>query len=114
MRALLLFLLCLAIPFQGVAAAYAVKTPCPMEQMGATMAMDAGDTEYDCCNDPVTFAKTGQMCKVGQECPTGGFGMLVAVVLTASPPLQALSLSFPPPYYPPANLASIWRPPALS
>jgi hypothetical protein len=113
MRALLILLLCLTIPFQGVAASHAFKAPCPMEQMGHAMAMDDGDLDRDCCNDPVTAAKTGQLCKVGQECPTGGIGILVRAALAESPGISSLTISFPPTLSPSPNLSSIWRPPAL-
>ena len=118
MRAFLLLLLCLTIPVQGVVAAHAFKTPCPMEQMGH---MDMADSDsadndsadMDCCNDPVTAAKTGQLCKVGQECPSGGLGILVSTEPNDSPSIRLLTMAFSPPLNPHPKLSSIWRPPTL-
>lgn len=123
MRVLLWLLLCLTIPFQGVAVAHAIKTPCPMELMGQElmgqeqmahelMASDS-DSAGDCCNDPVTVAKTGQLCKAGQECPTGGLGILDYPAVAASTRIRALTISFPAPFNPRFNPSSVWRPPAL-
>lgn len=72
-----------------------------------------GTVSYDdCCNDAETFAKTGQVCKSGQECSVGFQGLTSLPVsasmlpaFTASfPTLAVFSHSFDP--------AALWRPPA--
>lgn len=73
-KALLLFVLCIVLPVQGIAAITTFEVSCPMS---LTMADDAADSmpdasvSADCCNDAATFAKTGKACKSGQECQSG-------------------------------------------
>ncbi len=117
MRFLLALLLCLAIPLQGWAAGRGASTPCPM---AATMAMQtsAGSVDMnaatgDCCNDAVTAALTGKLCKTGQECPTptGAF------VASAHPAVSPLPTAAVPAFFssaPPSGAAdSVWRPPTI-
>ncbi len=70
-RLFLLTLLCLSIPLQGIAGVCMAASPCPMDQEMMAMSADIGHEaamEHDCCNDADTFAKTGKMCKTGQDC----------------------------------------------
>lgn len=114
MRVLLWFLLCLTIPVQGVAAAHAFKHPCPMEQAGHTMMMEAADAEGDCCNDPVTVVKTGKLCKAGQECPVSGSCLPALTATSTSPRVASRAVAFPRPFLLLLSPASVWRPPALN
>lgn len=117
MRFLLALVLCLAIPLQGWAAGRGEPAPCPM---AATMAMQtsagSGDMNAatdDCCNDAVTAALTGKLCKTGQECPTPT-GAFVASAQPTAPPLPTAAV---PAFFtsaPPSGAAdSVWRPPTL-
>ncbi len=81
-RWLMLLLLCLTIPLQGMAMVRGQRCPCPMTATSAlaaatTEAADATVAEVDvdvtvdvddCCNEADTAARTGQPCKAGQEC----------------------------------------------
>lgn len=114
MRALLAFLLCLAVAFQGIASAYAFKHPCPMEQGAQVMMMDAMNDTGDCCNDADTFAKTGKLCKTGQ---TGNLSSSWAVTSVEAPMQISVSsclvttTGFMPPSSDPS---AVWRPPTIS
>lgn len=119
MRLLLAILLCLAIPFQGIASARTVEPPCPMAQAAIEVASDdhgrhaGAAAAHDCCNDEDAVAKTGKLCKTGQECKVGQAAALAAPVRLApdTAPIWVLPtspsglLSFHPP--------GVWRPPAL-
>jgi len=128
MRAFLLFLLCLTIPVQGVAAAHAFNTPCSMDMpvidlvakdKGAqepgdqSMAMADGAAGDDCCNDAAVVTETGHPCKTGQECPSGGLGILIRPTLTTS--ALVVSQAFPAAllFIRSSDPTSVWRPPAL-
>jgi hypothetical protein len=131
--AIALSLLCIALPLRSLADTVASGEHCP--RMQAHMAADGQENVHtdmhadvdglartaanapgghDCCNDAATFAKTGQLCKMGQECsppmtyllpPT----VLLAVIATQHAEAPALFTPFhsrPP--------AAVWRPPSLS
>lgn len=112
MRALLVFVLSLSIPLQGIAGMLApTESACPMEQ---TMQMDnmaADDAGPGCCNDAATFAKTGKPCKTGQQCLTVGVFLVVTPQVASLPapgsrPIPAAGFfvrTFDP--------SSVWRPP---
>lgn len=114
MRALLSLLLCLAVAFQGIASAYAFKYPCPMEQDGQGMMMDAMHGHGDCCNDADTAAKTGKLCKSGQpvnltfswavDSFQAPLQIPVSSCLVATTGFMPLSL----------DPSAVWRPPTLS
>lgn len=114
MRTFIRLLLCLALAFQGIAHAYAVKTPCPMEQAGQVMAMDAADMAGNCCNDAETAAKTGKLCKTGQECnlaqsclPASSAQSTQGSALSCFvPAIGHVVVSFAPP--------DVWRPPTFN
>lgn len=114
MRALLALLLCLAVAFQGIASAYAFKHPCPMEQDGQAMMMDAMNGNGDCCNDADTVAKTGKLCKSGQP----GNLTFSWTVKSFQAPLQipvssclVATAGFVPLS---ADPSAVWRPPTIS
>jgi len=117
MRCLLVLVLCLLLPLQGFAAVQGVAAPCPMQGMMA-MADEAGEmaeslaeTMDDCCNDMVTFERTGQPCKSVQSCVTSAAGLpsfpsLVAQTPVTQDPQAPAWLSLPP-----GATSRIWRPP---
>lgn len=119
-RLFLLMLLCLAVPLQGLADVHMLSAPCPMEQSDHMAQMQMVDmdaqtmADHDCCNDAETAAKTGKMCKTGQDCPVSALypaslviSLSVAVAPATLHPSLVLSVrSF--------NASSVWRPPALA
>lgn len=119
-RLFLLMLLCFAVPIQGIAEVHVLSAPCPMEQSDhmAQMQMVDMDTQdmanHDCCNDIETVAKTGKMCKTGQDCPVSALypaslAISLSVVMapaTLHPSLVLSVRSF--------DASSVWRPPALA
>lgn len=122
MRALLLFMLCLTTPLQGIAIAPMDKPPCPMSE--AAMAMEHAPSndarvdepsDFECCNDEATFALTGERCKSGQSCASGvGVSMLSKFDLSPLTVKAQDDFIFPLPLTYRFNLASIWRPPNTS
>lgn len=110
MRRLLVLVLCLLMPLQGMAASQAIEPPCPMQDMMA-MAYDASDMEGGCCNDLATFEITGQACKSGQACGAPAV-WLSPLSLMAFPP-QPDPMCHPPAWRSPPQDAPerLWRPP---
>jgi hypothetical protein len=113
MRAFLITLLCVALPFAaGARTLDAIKIPCPMQQAHQDMAPSAQFAAGSCCNDAETTAKTGKPCKAGQECQASPTATLLPPILTPvasrSSRLAAIA-SITPRLHP----AGIWRPPAL-
>ena len=125
-RWFLVFLLSVAIPFQGVVGLAVAETPCPMSavmkqsmmkqsmmaKINSPQASTTEKTTHRCCNDADTIAKTGKLCKSGQECQSSSLCPIVqpephvvsfprTELLTS---LNSLTLSFTPP--------AVWRPPA--
>lgn len=111
----LLMLLCLAVPLQGIAGVHMMSAPCPIEQLDQTAQMADMDTQamsdHDCCNDVKTIAKTGKMCKTGQDCP-------VSALYPASFAVLSVVATAPATLYPSFVLSvrsfdafSVWRPP---
>lgn len=114
MRAFTIFILCLMAAFQGNVSAMELKEPCPMEQGMHGGVMDDFGGASDCCNDAETAAKTGKLCKTGQECSLSQLFPLISRQLPnqiplATTPRVAGKLSSPS-----FNLPDIWRPPTLS
>ncbi len=119
-RLFLLMLLSLAVPLQGMAGVHMLAAPCPMEpssgmarmQMSDSEQAIAGAAEHDCCNDAVTAAKTGQMCKTGQDCPVSALypaGLSAALTLSVTPATHYPSLVLSVRTF---DASSVWRPPA--
>lgn len=119
MRLFLALILCLAIPFQGIARAHAIEPPCPMAQFAADLS--AADQvahamtmiEHDCCNDADSVAKTGKLCKTGQECKVGQSVALAAPVRLTPDRVPTQVAAHLPALLPPSHPPSVWRPPAL-
>lgn len=113
-------LLCLAIPLQGWAAGAVSQMPCPMgdmtamqAQLQANSANEAVTDLTDCCNDAVTSALTGKLCKTGQECqvPTGWLGPLSQTVIKTQ---SASDIPVTAPPLPQRGAPeSVWRPPII-
>lgn len=107
-RHLLTLLLAIALPIMGWASvALPAAQPCPMQAM-----MQAGD-HADCCADKATLGKTGQPCKMGQECQSGAHA-LPDVVVSFVPVLNASPrVTLPEPFLAHSGPAGVWRPPRL-
>lgn len=116
-RLFLLMLLCLAIPLQGIAGVHMLSAPCPMEQSGGMAQMQMADmdqqamADHDCCNDADTAAKTGKMCKTGQDCPVSA--LYPASVVSSLPPSVAPTTQYPSLVLSVRTFdaSSVWRPP---
>lgn len=112
MRALLVLILSLSIPLQGVAGVFASpENVCPMEQ---TMQMDdmaADSAGHGCCNDADTFAKTGKPCKTGQQCVSVGIFMAAAPQMATLPVSSSQGISTGGFFVRTLDLSSVWRPP---
>lgn len=108
MRTPLLVLLLLSFLLQGVLPAHAGGNRCPMHDAGVTM------KDMDCCNDPLTAAATGELCKADVACATFAASLPIpssepGIVQSPDHILPSLSLPLST-----LQLAAIWRPPALN
>ena len=113
MRALLIALVCVTLPFAAVARTLdAIKIPCPMQPAHQAMALSAQSVTGTCCNDADTIAKTGKPCKAGQECQTSPAATLLPPTVTSAPSLSS-RIAAPAPIAPKLHPAGICRPPAL-
>ena len=119
-RLFLLTLLCFAIPLQGMASVRMLAAPCPMEQQDSMAQMQMSDmdqhtasaAEHDCCNDADTAAKTGKMCKTGQDCSVSAqypAGIYSSFFLPVEQSTQYSSLVL---FVRSFDASSVWRPPA--
>ena len=116
-RRLMVCFLLMTVPFQGMAVMVEVKTPCPMtDMMGESLATDglatsAAVTKGKCCLDDETVARTGELCKTGQECHSGQLMLIGSTSITTLSVAGASPQGTPQLNYSPHPLASIWRPP---
>lgn len=78
------------------------------------VAMAAMAADDDCCNDADTVAKTGKLCKTGQECSAGGIGLIASFRTASFTPEHPLRIDSPARPIFDAAPAGIWRPPTLS
>lgn len=116
MRRLLALILCSLLPLQGFAASRVVAVPCPM-QAGMNMNVDMddlaelADAMEDCCNDAVTFERTGDLCKPGQSLHAPAVWLpsfsLIEFRAQAAPSLREPVWRM----HPPGQPARLWRPP---
>lgn len=111
-RTLLLGLLCFAISIQGFAHTAMPEKPCPMQQSDAVAAITP-DADHDCCNDADTAARTGKVCKTGQECPVGGIGPIMSFQAASPTPMDPLRLVFRARAMFDSGPSGVWRPPTL-
>ncbi|NDZ07177.1 hypothetical protein [Pseudomonas aeruginosa] len=105
---LLLLLLSLTLPLNGVAGVLAFSEPCPMEQHGISME----DMQASCCEDHQQQMSSGKVCKTGQECKSSSM-LQVSVIKT--PLLFSRSVVITPThdFLPTASPSGVWRPPRL-
>lgn len=108
LRFLLIFLISLALPLNGMAGIEAPTDPCPMQAAGMSQMTNM---DMDCCQDHGKMAEHGKKaCKTGQECKTGS--MLQVSIL--KPPVSLAGPAVPAPYpeaAPDRTPADLWRPP---
>lgn len=83
-----------------------------MESLAATPAETSGD--HDCCNDAATFASTGQLCKMGQECSAPVTYLLPPTVLVVAVATQHTVVTTPSTTLHTRPPTAVWRPPSLS
>lgn len=104
----LLLLLCLVLPLNGLASLAVAATPCPMQSSG----MDAHAAHNDCCPEQGSLAEHAkQPCKNAQQCQTGS-PLLLSVNNANAPtarsnPQHVNRLEFLPVQRP----GGVWRPP---
>ena len=110
---MLVLLLCLVMPLQGVAAVV-MASACPtvVSSVAEEQAVDYADCDgADPAMDPMP--KDGKVCKVGHECPCGGLCLFTPLALGSFAPapvavVHLSRLNSPVHAFPPA---SVWRPP---
>ncbi|MDF1780594.1 MAG: hypothetical protein P1U67_04805 [Alcanivoracaceae bacterium] len=118
---LLIYLLLLTVPLQGLAAVMQFKQPCPMEQTMAQMNADAPHAQAmsstakpDCCQDDHSAAGNNSPCKPGQQCHAGQHSIAHVSALPAVAATQSVSILLKHHRYSPLALHTIWRPPLLA
>jgi hypothetical protein len=130
--AISLSLLCIVLPLRAVAdAAAANGNHCPMMQaqsdqqapiqaephadvhpISHAQATSAGS--HDCCNDADTAARTGQLCKMGQECTAPMTYLLPPSMLQQGVATQRIFFASLPVTLHTRPPAAVWRPPSLT
>ncbi len=111
-RAILILLICLTLPLQGLALAQASEPPCPMAQAHHGDAGDSGDAgDADCCNDAGDLAATGKACKSGQECSASSYSLPAKLLVCAPRGVSGRVAAVPPLLLPAFAPADVWRPP---
>ncbi|HBP6529874.1 hypothetical protein [Pseudomonas aeruginosa] len=105
---LLLLLLSLTLPVNGVAGLLALSQACPMERQD----MSVHDIQASCCENQAEQPTNGKVCKTGQECKSNG---MLQVSVTRTPALfnQALATPSAQDFPPPTALSGFWRPPRV-
>ena len=115
LRVLLLILLGLTLPLQGIAAMLAAEPPCAMDAPAGRhvplLKAHGSERAPPCCNDAAALARTGKLCKSALDCQSAGLALLPPVLaLAGSPQPGALRLPLLPLRLDAAP-ARIWRPP---
>jgi hypothetical protein len=108
MRALLVFWMCFALAFPGMAGTRLFEPPCAMEEV-----MSMADSASNCCNDEVTHSQTGQLCKTGQACPSPSVTGAADLMLPISVPTVSLPLASALPFALSTDPSGVWRPPTF-
>lgn len=117
MRRLLVLVLCLLLPVQGIAAWQVPASPCPMQGMMTVvedadeMAESLAEAMEDCCNDMATFELTGQPCKSVQSCVSPAAGLPSFPTLMAQTPVTQDPQAPAWRSLPPGATSRLWRPP---
>lgn len=112
---LLILLLCLAIPAQGMAGVLAAVAACPMAQAAAqhpSMNMD-DEAADNCCKNAATDDQNGKACKIGQDCGSCGHSVPAVRQTEEFAALMAEEFFIPQSFLPAAPPSGLWRPPAL-
>ncbi|POA77486.1 hypothetical protein C1890_15555 [Pseudomonas sp. DP16D-R1] len=100
-------LLCIALPFNGIAGLAAATELCPMKAAGAP---SIGDKAHNCCQDEGNHSDHGNPCKPGQECKTG---CMLQVLIIRSPSTLPTRIDAQPfnDFLPASAPFGVWRPP---
>lgn len=114
-RIILILLLCLTIPIQGMAGVLAAESACPMAQAASSMAMEDMDSgqAHDCCTG--THLSGNKTCDTGQDCKFCGHIALNVQQIAESVAAIMLAEDFSAPqaFVPAFTPSGVWRPPAL-
>lgn len=114
MRAFTAFLMIFfLVAFQNNLDARAFKPPCPMTP-GVQAEMDHAAATHDCCNDAEAAAKTGSLCKTGQECNLPHTFTLASLQAPVQAPVATPVTPTGNPFSPSFTPPDIWRPPTFS
>ncbi len=115
---LVIYLLLLTVPLQGLAAVVQFKQPCPMEHAMAQTDTDmphahtlSSAAKPDCCQDDHSATGTTSPCKPGMECHAGQLSITHVGTLPTQPLAQPDVLVPMELSYTPLALHAIWRPP---
>ncbi len=108
LKSLLLLLLCLAIPVQGLAGLRVGTGGCPMAGPDAAIAGDVTEV-HDCCHDADTG--TGRNCQDGGPCTAAGSWLPVMRGIETAPPTPVTLPPFLSSHPPSFDLSAVWRPP---
>ncbi|MGQ7957070.1 hypothetical protein ACUTAF_05005 [Pseudomonas sp. SP16.1] len=103
---LLLLLLSLTLPVNGVAGLLALSQPCPMGWQDMSM----NDMPASCCEDQAQQLAKGKVCKTSQECKSNGM-LQISVIRTPVLFNQALATPSAQDFPPTTSLSGVWRPP---
>ena len=112
-RFLICLLLSLAIPVQGIAGMLVHAPACPMQQSHTSAKGAEGCPMPKCCNDAKTYGKTGNPCKVGQQCQSGYYFPNSLLEVQTPVALSSSVIAHAAPFIPSIDPSGIWRPPAL-
>jgi hypothetical protein len=105
--------LCLLVIFQGNLYAGDKDNPCPMKTGSHAEMSGHSETGHDCCNDEETVAKSGELCKTGQECSFSHPYASASPQIPLHGPVVTGTLAVYRFFIPPQLPKAIWRPPAL-
>jgi hypothetical protein len=105
---LLLLLLSLTLPINGMAGLIVLSPPCPMEQQGMSME----DMHASCCEDQQQQMSGGKVCKTGHECKSSSM-LQVSVIKTLVLPAHPTVMSFASDFLPTMSPSGVWRPPRV-
>jgi len=112
LRAILIVVMSVAIPFNGFAAA--PVSPCPMQApdyVATSASSDTTDAVMDCCKEGNTQSQG--KCKPGQSCSLSGVFFALPVAFQIFPPVSGTVLAhYASPYFS-EHTASIWHPPQV-
>jgi len=118
-RLILLIVLCLAVPLQGLAAVVAAERVCPMQasMLEAAKALAQGVSSQaenlpDCCAGLLAAGGEGPACKCSQAAAALAWSTPVDQAAAKAPELQQYCVAWPTSSLMRAWPEGIWRPPA--